>query len=190
MRECPFPGDGEFSWSRFKAVYDSELGKKLGNQLSRITTSIVKDFERMLPGTGGQAPAPIVANLVDIVSEVQEHMEACRYNLAIEKIVRQILEPGDGYLEANTPWKLVKTDKEATRAVLFNASETMRIAAILLKPILVRSAEKIYRTFNFTQPWETVRYADVCKRPAQDEDVRVVAELEGGKVKPLFPVIK
>ena len=56
--------------------------------------------------------------------------------------------------------------------------------------VLIRSAETIYRTFNFAQPWEQVRYADVCARPAQSEDLRVIAALEGGKVKPLFPVIK
>ena len=36
----------------------------------------------------------------------------------------------------------------------------------------VRSAETIYRTFNFTQPWEHVRYADVIDRPAQSADLR------------------
>ena len=55
--------------------------------------------------------------------------------------------------------------------------------------MLVRSSATIYRTFNFTQPWDTVRYADVCGRPGQGEDLRVVAALVNGKVPPLFPVI-
>ena len=77
----------------------------------------------------------------------------------------------------------------AAKPVLFNLSEILRVAAILLKPVLVRSAETIYRTFNFTQPWEQVRYQDAVERPAQTEDVRVIAALDGGKVKPLFPRI-
>ena len=60
MRECPFPGDGEFGWSRFATVYNSDLGKNLGNLLSRVTTLIVKNFDCVLPGTAGQTPAPIV----------------------------------------------------------------------------------------------------------------------------------
>jgi methionyl-tRNA synthetase len=191
MRECPFPGDGEFSWSRFATVYNSDLGKNLGNLLSRVTTLILNNFAGMLPGTAGQTPAPIVADLAETVRQVQTHMEACQYNFALEKIWRQILDPANQYAEKNEPWKLVKTDKEATKPILFNLSEPLRIAAILLKPVLVSSAETIYRSFNFTQAWEQVRYADVCGRPAQREDLRVIAHLdERGKVPPLFPVIK
>ncbi|MBM3994243.1 MAG: methionine--tRNA ligase [Planctomycetes bacterium] len=190
MRECPFPGDGEFSWSRFAAVYNSDLGKNLGNLLSRVTTLIVRNFDGVLPGTAGQTPAPIVPDLGDVVKQVQAHMEACQYNQALEKIWRQILDPANQYAEKNEPWKLVKSDKEAAKPVLFNLSEILRVASILLKPVLVRSAETIYRTFNFTQPWESLRFTDAITRPAQTDDVRVVAELDKGKVKPLFPVIQ
>jgi methionyl-tRNA synthetase len=118
-------------------------------------------------------------------------MEACQYNVALEKIWRQILDPANQYAEKNEPWKLVKTDKDATKPILFNLSEILRVAAILLKPVLVRSAETIYGSFNFSQPWEAVRYADVVTRPAQVEDLRVIAKLDArGKVPPLFPVIK
>ncbi len=189
MRECPFPGDGEFSWERFATVYNSDLGKNLGNLLSRVTTLIVKNFDCVLSGTSGQTPAAIVPDLADIVRQVQAHMEACQYNIALEKIWRQILDPANQYAEKNEPWKLVKNDKDAARPVLFNLSEILRVAAILLKPVLVRSAATIYRTFNFAQPWDEVRYADTALRPV-NADLRVVAQLdERGKLSPLFPVI-
>jgi methionyl-tRNA synthetase len=191
MRECPFPGDGEFSWSRFAMAYNSELGNKLGNLLSRVTTLILNYFTGVLPGTAGQTPAPIVPDLVDLINQVQRHMEACEYNVALDLIVQQILVPANQYAEKNEPWKLVKIDKEATKPILFNLTEPLRAAAILLKPVLVRSSETIYRSFNFAQPWESVRYGDVKVRPAQSEDLRVVAKLDArGKVPPLFPVIK
>src|SRR5262249_55149227 len=154
-----------------------DLGKNLGNLLSRVTTLIVKNFDCVLPGTAGQTPTAIVPELADIVKQVQTHMEACQYNVALEKIWRQILDPANQYAEKNEPWKLVKTDKDAARPILFNLSEILRAAAILLKPVLVRSAATIYGTFNFTQPWDAVRYADVVQRPTQTEDLRVVAEL-------------
>jgi methionyl-tRNA synthetase len=191
MRECPFPGDGEFSWERFATVYNSDLGKNLGNLLSRVTTLIINNFDSVLPGTAGQTPAPVVSDLADTIRQVKAHMEACQYNFALEKIWRQILDPANQYAERNEPWKLVKTDKEATKPILFNLIELLRIAAILVKPVLVRSAATIYGSFNFTQPWDQVSYADVCNRPAQAEDLRVIAALDArGKVPPLFPVIK
>jgi methionyl-tRNA synthetase len=190
MRECPFPGDGEFSWERFAAVYNGDLGKKLGNLLSRVTTLIVKEFDGVVPGTAGQIPGAIVPELVEIVRRIQTHMEACEYNLALDLIFQQIVVPANQYIEKFAPWTLVKTDKDAVKPILFNLSEILRVAAILLKPVLVRSAATIYRSFNFTQPWEQVRFADVCAQLRQTDDLRVIATLEKGKVKPLFPVIK
>lgn len=189
MRECPFPGDGEFSWERFASVYNSDLGKNLGNLLSRVATLIIKNFDCVLPGTAGQTPAAVVPGLADIVKQVQGHMEACQYNFALEKIWRQVLDPANQYAEKNEPWKLVKSNKDAARPVLFNLAEILRASAVLLKPVLVRSAAAIYQTFNFDQPWDQVRYADCAARPAA-EDLRVIAKLdERGKLPPLFPVI-
>ena len=83
----------------------------------------------------------------------------------------------------------MKTDKEAAKRVLYDLVEQLRTVAILLKPFLPKSAETIYRSFNFAKAWEVVRYADAATPPVPTEDLRVLAALEGGKVKPLFPRI-
>jgi methionyl-tRNA synthetase len=193
MRECPFPGDGEFGWGRFAEVYNSELANNLGNLLSRCLTLIVnpKNFGGVLDGTAGKAPEPVVPglDLAAFVATVRGHVEACRYNLALQAVVQDFLTPTNQYLEANAPWKLVKTDKEAARRVLFNAVQSLRVASILLKPFVPRSAEAIYTSFNFPKPWAEVRYADAAELAAQPDDLRVTAELIDGKLKPLFPRI-
>jgi methionyl-tRNA synthetase len=43
LREIPSLGDGDFSESRMKELYDSELANELGNLVSRITTLAEKD---------------------------------------------------------------------------------------------------------------------------------------------------
>jgi len=189
MRECPFPGDGEFSWQRFADVYNSDLANNLGNLYSRVVTLITKNYGGVLDGTAGQTPAVVQPELKAAVQQIQAHIEACRYNQALEVVWRQINDPANQYTDRNEPWKLVKTDKEAAKGVLFALAETLRIASILVKPVLPRSAEMIYRSFNFAMPWEKVRYEQTWDRPMQSEDLRVVAALEGGKVKPLFPRI-
>ena len=128
-------------------------------------------------------------NLHQINIAVRGHVEACRYSLALQAVVQDFLTPTNQYLEANAPWKLVKTDKEAARRVLFNAVKSLRVASILLKPFIPRSAETIYTSFNFPTPWGEVKYADAAELRAQPDDLRVTAELIDGKVKPLFPRI-
>ena len=107
----------------------------------------------------------------------------------LQTICRTSLHRTNQYLEANAPWKLVKTDKEAAKQVLFNAVQSLRVAAILLKPFIPKSAEAIYTSFNFPTPWAEVKYADAAELKAQPDDLRVTAELVGDKVKPLFPRI-
>jgi methionyl-tRNA synthetase len=100
-----------------------------------------------------------------------------------------VLDPSNQYADRKEPWKVVKTDKEAAKHVLYNLVEQLRVSAILLKPFLPETARTIYTSFNFPQSWDEVRYEDVFVHPRQVEDLRVVAALEDGKVKPLFPRI-
>ncbi len=193
MRECPFPGDGEFSWGRFAEVYNSDLANNLGNLYSRVLRLVAANYEGVLAGTAAQTPRPTtegeLPSLREVVEQVRGHVEACQYNQALQKIWLSVLNPANQYAERREPWKLVKTDRDATRQVLFDLVEPLRSTAILLKPFLPRTAETVYRSFNFRQPWEAVRYEDAWQYPGQAEDLRVLAALEGGKVKPLFPRI-
>jgi methionyl-tRNA synthetase len=195
LRECPFPGDGEFSWQRFGEVFNADLANNLGNLYSRLVTLITRNYDGVLPGTAGRAPRPVVEPggshppLAQVVEQVRVHVEACQYNQALEKVWRQVLDPANQYADKHAPWKLVKTDKAAAAQVLFDLLEPLRAATILLKPFLPRSAETIYTSFNFATPWAEVRYADAAQPQAVAQNLRVLAALDGGKVKPLFPRI-
>jgi len=191
LRECPFPGDGDFSWERFEQLYNADLANNLGNLYSRAVTPVTKNYDGCLKETAGRTPGVIYTDVdtQTAVKQVQGHIEACQYNQALEKVWRLILDPANQYADKKEPWKLVKTDKTAAGHVLADLIGQLRIAAILLKPFLPKSAETIYRSFNFAQPWEAVRYEDVWTHGQPMEEVRVLAELHEGKVKPLFPRI-
>ncbi len=201
MRECPYGADGEFSWGRFADIYDSELANTIGNLYSRCLTLIVKNYDRVLPGTAGVEPSkeqlddPLFfpslseTRLRDTVANIRDAVEKCNYSQALFATVIGFGKPINQYLEDHPPWKLVKSDKDAAAKVLFNAVQSLRVASILLKPFIPRSAEAIYTSFNFPKPWAEVTYADAAVLSPQPEDLRVTAELVDGKPKPLFPRI-
>jgi methionyl-tRNA synthetase len=192
LRECPFPGDGEFSWKRFVDLYNADLANNLGNLYSRVTKLIIQNYDGHLHETARREPGVVYTetDTETTVEQVQGHVEACQYNQALERIWRQILDPANRYADRTEPWKLVKTDRTAARNVLYDLAEQLRAVSILLKPFLPRTAETIYRSFNFPQPWESVRHEDVWVHPLQAEDLRLTAPLEAGGVKPLFPRIR
>jgi methionyl-tRNA synthetase len=191
LRECPFPGDGDFSWERFSELYNADLANNLGNLYSRVVRLISQNYDGRLEKTAGLEPGVIYTemDLEAIVRQVQAHVEALQYNQALQMIWLQVLSPSNQYLERTQPWKQVKTDKEAAKRPLYDGVEQLRAVSILLKPFLPKTAETIYTSFNFPQPWDEVRYEDAWNHPRQAGDLRVLAALEGGKVKPLFPRI-
>src|SRR6185437_16194743 len=95
-----------------------------------------------LEGTSGREPAEIYteADTETVVQQVQAHIEACQYNQALQKIWQLILDPANRYADKREPWKLVKTDRQAAKEVLYDLAEQLRCVAILLKPFLPRAA--------------------------------------------------
>jgi methionyl-tRNA synthetase len=192
MKACPFPGDGEFGWKQFAEVYNADLPNKYGNLYSRVSKLVTANYDRVLTGTAGKKPNPLDPALdsAALVKEIQGHVEACRYNQALQLIWERILTPANQYADAKEPWKLVKTDKEAARQVLFDLTEPLRTASILLKPFLTRGPATIYRSFNFATPWENVRYEDAARPEVPKEDLRFLAATDAkGSVTPLYPRI-
>jgi methionyl-tRNA synthetase len=190
MRECPFFDDGEFSWERFATVYNSDLANNLGNLFSRKMRLTVKNHGGVLAGTAGVLPGAIVPDVASVVRTVQANVEACRYNVALQTIWLEILNPANKHVEDTKPWSLFKTDPEASRRVLYDLAEVLRVVSILLKPFLPKSAETIYRSFNFPTPWESVRYEDAATWPERKEDLCVAQSLRDGALPPLFPRIE
>ena len=74
--------------------------------------------------------------------------------------------------------------------MLVNLADWFRVAAILIKPFLPRTAETFYRAFNFeeTTPWERVSYADTLQ-PLNQSGLQLTAPLSAGKPAPLFPKV-
>lgn len=193
MRECPFGGDGNFSEERFAEVYNSDLADNLGNLYSRVLAMCVKYFEGTLDGSSAVDPTAWRAglDLAGLVDEVRALLGSFEYNLALQKIWHEVLNAANRYIEVTSPFKLIKTDRQACKSVLVNLAEAIRTIAILTKPFLPGTSATFYSAFNFaaSRAWDDVRLADAVARP-EGSDLVVTAELSQGKPRPLFPKIE
>ena len=192
MSQCPFGGDGEFSFERFAEVYNAGLANNLGNLYSRTLTMAVKYFGGNLKGSGAIDPTAWRVGLdwPALVADLRDQVGSFAYNQALSRIWNEVLDAANRYIDATKPFSLAKTDLEATKVVLVNLAEALRVIAILIKPFLPDTAATFYRAFDFEagEPWDAVSYASTLERPA-GPDLAVTAPLAGGKPAPLFPKI-
>ena len=193
MGQCPFGGDGEFSFERFTDVYNAGLANNLGNLYSRTLSMAVRYFGGDLGGASAVDATAWHAGLDRraLVDDLRGLVGTFQYAAAIGRIWADVLDAANRYIQTTEPFKLAKTDLAACKAVLVNLAEAIRAIAILIKPFLPATAATFYRAFNFADvaPWEGVSYADVLARPAVDA-LRVTAPLVSGKPAPLFPKIE
>ncbi len=192
MSQCPFGGDGEFSFERFADTYNAGLANNLGNLYSRTLTMAAKYFGGTLEGSEAIDSSRWRAelDLPALVADLGGLMDSFSYNVALQRIWNEVLDAANRYIDTTKPFTLAKTDLDATKVVLVNLAEALRVIAILIKPFLPTTAATFYRALNFeqAQPWDAVNYAATLARPA-GPDLTVTAELVGGKPAPLFPKI-
>ena len=70
-----------------------------------------------------------------------------RINEAIEETM-QFIRSVNKYLEKQAPWILIKEDQKSAGRVLITASESLRIGAKLLQPIMPNRAQTLVDTFG------------------------------------------
>ena len=192
MSQCPFGGDGEFSFERFADAYNSGLANNLGNNYSRILTMCLKYFEGDLGAVEG---IDLTAwrrglDLPALVEDLREKVGGFDYNTALQRIWLEVVDAANKYIQETAPFKLFKTDPEGTRVILANLADWMRVTAVLIKPFLPRVSETFYTAFSFgyQQPWSAVSYA-TASTPFTGDRLRVTAPIVEGKPAPLFPKI-
>ncbi len=191
MRECPFTGDGEFSYDRFTAVYNADLANNLGNLYSRTVSMALRYFGGDLGPVPPDAAAETLAgiDLPAFLAAFRSSMSACEYPSALASIWQSTLDPANRHIDRTKPFELAKKDREACRKVLAGLAVALRTTAILIKPFLPATAETIYGGFNWPTSFGALRL-DAVLDPLPGLSLRVTAPLRDGKVVPLFPRIE
>jgi len=136
LKEIPFGADGDFSEQRLKVVYNTELGNKLGNLVSRVATMLSKYCESKFD----EVEVPDTENL-------NIYIENLQFDKFLSEVVSRV-EQLNTLLEETKPWELNKTDQAKTKQILSSIVCELIYLTDLLKPILVDSSEKILKTFD------------------------------------------
>lgn len=137
-RHIPSYEDGDFSWERLEAAYNSELADQLGNAVSR-TAAMIARFQKGIIGD-----TPVAEH---DVARYRQAVESCRFDKALEEVWEQV-KGLNQYIDEEKPWQLAKAnDEDHLREVLAYMVGMLLEIAELLVPFMPETAEKIQQLF-------------------------------------------
>ena len=149
MREMVLGQDANFTMDSFVKRYNSDLANDFGNLLNRITTLLNKNFEGIIPEEGERTSdeESIIGSVEALVNNMDIKIKEMKINESIEEIM-QFVRSINKYMEHQKPWVLVKEDKNNAARVLYTAGESIRIAAVLLSPVMPNRCADVLHVFD------------------------------------------
>jgi methionyl-tRNA synthetase len=148
LREVPFGQDGSYSEEGIVSRINSDLANELGNLAQRSLSMVAKNLSAAVP-----APGPFEADDLELLAladglldRVRAAFDAQTMHLGLEAIWL-MLGAANRYFSAAEPWVLRKSDapadQERFRTVLYVTLEVVRMAAVLVQPVMPASAGKL-----------------------------------------------
>jgi methionyl-tRNA synthetase len=169
LREVPFGQDGSYSEDAITARINSDLANELGNLAQRSLSMVAKNLDGIVPTPGESTTddAELLAAADGLLEQVRAQFEAQAMHLALETIWL-MLGAANRYFSAQQPWVLRRSEAEADQArfrtVLYITLEAVRIAALLIQPVMPQSAGKLLDLLGQTE--DQRRFAAVSERLA------------------------
>ncbi len=144
LREVPFGNDGDFSRKALVGRINSDLANGLGNLAQRTLSFIAKNAGGAVPPKGALHEADLT--LLALGAELPEKVRAAVNRLAFHEALLEIwrlISAADGYIDAQAPWSLRKTDPVRMNSVLYTLCATLRSIGVVLQPFMPSSAAKL-----------------------------------------------
>lgn len=151
LSEMPYANDGSITYETIIEKYNTDLANNLGNLVSRTIAMTQKYFDGVVPEQGEktQEDRNLAETAENAFNKMFEKMTEYRCSEALDEIFK-LFKRANKYIDETTPWILAKDEKTFSRlgSVIYNLLEAIRFGAVMLKPFIPKTAEKILRALN------------------------------------------
>ncbi len=155
LSEMPYNSDGSITYETVINRFNTDLVNNLGNLVKRTLDMQKKYFNKVIAtpvaGTDEEnaLDADLIATCEAAYEALVENMDGYRVADGVECIFN-MLRRANKYIDETTPWSLAKDETKTARlgTVLYNLLETIRWGAVMLKPFIPATAEKILAMLN------------------------------------------
>lgn len=141
---APETKDNNFTWKDFQQRVNSELVAIFGNFVNRTNVLLHKYYD-------GVVPEPGTPQLPDVEAERDVRLAVSRMETLIREFkfrdalreAMDVARTGNKYLADTEPWKVIKTDPERVKTIMYFATQIYANLALAFEPFTPFAAEKI-----------------------------------------------
>ena len=146
---APESKDAEFTWKEFQTRVNSELADILGNFVNRTLVLTQKYYEGIIPSPGGLTAEDkeLIREIEAIPTKIETLMYAYKLREAQTEWMN-LARLGNKYLADQEPWKLIKTDPERVKTILYLANMLTTQLALTGRPFLPATSERLATMLN------------------------------------------
>jgi methionyl-tRNA synthetase len=171
-KEMTYGADGDFTWERYEERYNADLANNLGNLVSRLT-AMAEQYRGGVLAPGGDHSGRLATVVEQAVTRYRRAMDAYALSEGAAAAF-QILTAANEFIAEVAPWRLARDPAGAPRltGALFDVVEALRVAGVLLLPIMPSSSAEILRRIGERTPVGRLRLdRDAVWRPEGERHV-------------------
>ncbi|EGG52517.1 methionine--tRNA ligase [Paraprevotella xylaniphila] len=162
---APETKDNDFTWKDFQARNNNELVAVYGNFVNRALQLTQKYYDGVVPACGEltEYDRQTLDEFKDVKAKVEELLDAFKFRDA-QKEAMNLARIGNKYIADSEPWKVVKTDPERVKTVIYISLQLTANLAIAFEPFLPFSSEKLRKMLNMESfEWNQLGRTDLLQ---------------------------
>lgn len=156
---APETKDNDFTWKDFQARNNNELVAIFGNFINRVAVLTQKYYEGVIPAVGefNDIDTETLRQITELTEKIEQSLERYRFREAQQELMN-MARLGNKYLADEEPWKLIKTDPERVKTVMYVALQIATALAVASEPFLPFTSEKLKRMLQLGAiTWENLK---------------------------------
>jgi len=173
---APESKDSEFTWKDYQARVNNELVAVFGNFVNRSVVLTHKYYEGAVPQCGELTNLEIsVNNEIEIsIQNLDKNINAYRFRDALADAMN-VARIGNKYLADTEPWKLIKTDEERVKTILYTALQISEQLTKVFVPFLPNTVEQLRNILNLSNErltaGNTINKAELLFSKIEDSEI-------------------
>ena len=168
---APETKDNDFTWADFQARCNNELVAVYGNFVNRALQLTQKYYDGVVPACGEltEGDKATLAEFASVKDNLESLIENFKFREA-QKEAMNLARIGNKYIADEEPWKVIKTDPERVKTIIYVSLQLTANLAIAFEPFLPFSSAKLREMICMQElNWEDLGKTDLLPAGKQLE---------------------